>query len=218
MPERVFNLCFHGIGEPPRDISPGEAEYWLDIDRFYAILDALHGRADIRLSFDDGNGSDVLLAMPALLERNLDATFFLVADRLGKLGFVDREGVSSLVANGFSIGCHGMIHQPWRGLSADELNAELVTARDVLADAAGVAITEAAFPFGAYDRHALAAVRGAGYERAFTSDGGSATPDAWVQTRVLARRADDAHLIDKLAPGMRNGPIREAKMLVKRWR
>ena len=218
MPDRVFNLCFHGIGQPPRELSPGEAEYWLDADRFYAILDALRGRDDIRLSVDDGNASDAQIALPALLERNLVATFFLVADRLGRAGFIDREGVSSLVANGFSVGCHGMAHRPWRGLGADELSVELVEAREVLAEAAGTQVRHAAFPFGAYDRRVLAAVRRAGYERAFTADSGSAEPDAWLQTRVLVRRDDDAELVGKLAPGTRNGAIRRAKMLVKRWR
>jgi len=35
----------------------------------------------VQLSFDDGNRSDVGIALPALLERELSATFFVVAGR-----------------------------------------------------------------------------------------------------------------------------------------
>jgi hypothetical protein len=66
----VLNVCFHGIGSPRRELEPGEDEYWISVSAFHQILDAIAGRKDIRLSFDDGNISDVEVGLPALLERS----------------------------------------------------------------------------------------------------------------------------------------------------
>jgi hypothetical protein len=94
----VINLNFHGIGTPTRSLEPGELQYWIDRDSFLAILDEFHYRMDVRLSFDDGNASDVDVALPALAERGMEADFFIVASRLGKPGSVDTDGVRALVA------------------------------------------------------------------------------------------------------------------------
>ena len=56
------------------------------------------------------------IALPALRERGLTATFFVVAGRLGEPGFLDERGVRALADAGMAIGCHGMRHRPWRGL------------------------------------------------------------------------------------------------------
>ena len=39
---------------------------WLDPDRFLRVLDSVVGRDDVRITFDDGNASDVEHALPAL--------------------------------------------------------------------------------------------------------------------------------------------------------
>ena len=89
MQKRSINLTFHGIGEPPRALDPGEENVWVAHDRFVALLDSVVGRDDVRITFDDGNASDVEHALPALVDRELDATFFVVAGRLGEPTFVD---------------------------------------------------------------------------------------------------------------------------------
>jgi hypothetical protein len=51
---RCVNLTFHGIGEPTRQLSPGEADVWVSVEQFLSILDVVVGHDDVRLSFDDG--------------------------------------------------------------------------------------------------------------------------------------------------------------------
>ena len=70
---------------------------WVTRERFLSLLDAVTGRDDVRITFDDGNASDVEQALPALRERGLTATFFVVAGRLGTPRFLDRHGVAELV-------------------------------------------------------------------------------------------------------------------------
>ena len=130
---RVRNLTFHGVGEPPRELAPGEAAVWLDEPRFLAVLDAVRDRDDVRLSFDDSNRSDVDVALPALVDRGLTATFFVLAGRLDEPGHLGVDDLRRLVAAGMRIGSHGLHHRDWRSLEASELTAELVDSRRLLA-------------------------------------------------------------------------------------
>jgi hypothetical protein len=39
---------------------------WVSRERLDAVLDSVAGRDDVRITFDDGNASDVVHALPAL--------------------------------------------------------------------------------------------------------------------------------------------------------
>jgi peptidoglycan/xylan/chitin deacetylase (PgdA/CDA1 family) len=181
----VHNVNFHGVGPARRELDDGEAHVWLSCERFEATLDALCGRGDVRLSFDDGNSSDVERALPALLERGLTATFFVLAGRLDDPHHLGVDDLARLVDAGMTIGSHGLHHRDWRRCSDAELDAELRESRRVLEATLCCPVTRAAIPFGSYDRRVLArARREGGYERVFTSDGGPARRDAWLQART----------------------------------
>jgi peptidoglycan/xylan/chitin deacetylase (PgdA/CDA1 family) len=217
---RCINLTFHGIGEPGRALEPGEAAVWVSRARFLSVLDSVAGRTDVRITFDDGNASDVAYALPALRARGLRATFFLVAGRLDTPGFVDRAGVRALTDAGMTIGSHGMRHRPWRELGDDELHEELVGAKQLLEEVAERPIDEAGCPFGSYDRRVLRSLRRAGYARVYTSDRGTARPGAWVQARNSVGPGDDGGLIERIASGhgRPHQALRQAKLVAKRWR
>jgi peptidoglycan/xylan/chitin deacetylase (PgdA/CDA1 family) len=219
--ERILNLTFHGIGPPPRALDPGEAKIWVETETFQSILEAARTRDDIAISFDDGNASDVRIALPALTEAGVSAMFFIVAGWLDAPGFVSRDDVARLVEAGMEVGVHGLTHRSWRELDGDDLTHELVEARRVLAELCGRPIRTAACPFGAYDRHVLALLRNAGYERVFTSDGGATVATAWLQPRNSVRRVDDASVIEQTLRRDRDRRarlVRYAKRTAKRWR
>jgi peptidoglycan/xylan/chitin deacetylase (PgdA/CDA1 family) len=218
---RAINLTFHGIGRPERPLEPGEERVWIDPDRFESALDAINGHPAVRLTFDDGNASDVDYALEALCRRGLTATFFIVAGRLGEPGFVDDAGIRTLVAAGMGIGCHGMHHRPWRRLDEHALEEELSEARQLLEEAAGHLIREASCPFGAYDRRVVLALRRHGYRRAYTSDEGTSRPDAWLQARNTVKRDSAPGLVDGILARERSAGARlrlRARAAVKRWR
>jgi peptidoglycan/xylan/chitin deacetylase (PgdA/CDA1 family) len=218
---RHINLTFHGVGEPERSLEPGEAAVWVSRGRFLSVLDSVAGRTDVRITFDDGNASDVAYALPALRARGLRATFFLVAGRLETPGFVDRAGVSTLSEAGMTIGCHGMRHRPWRELGDDELHEELVGAKALLEDIVQRPVDEAGCPFGSYDRRVLRSLRRAGYARVYTSDRGTARPGAWLQARNSVGPGDDGGLLARIAAGegrAHQALTRQAKLVAKRWR
>src|SRR4051794_9579175 len=127
--DRAINLTFHGIGAPRRPLDPGEDAVWISRDQFLAHLDAVAGRDDVRITFDDGNASDVEHALPALRERDLSAMFVVVAGRLGEPRFLDAASVAGLAAAGMEIGCHGMRPRPGGGLSGGDPAEELLPPR-----------------------------------------------------------------------------------------
>lgn len=221
MAESTVNVCFHGIGTPARELEPGEDRYWIDVDTFHRVLDDVATWPSVRISFDDGNASDVEIGLPALVERGLPADFFVLAGRLGAPGSLDDAAVKELATAGMTIGTHGMRHVPWRGLSAAETGAELVEARTRIAAAAGVEVDAAACPLGRYDRRLLADLRRLGYRRVFTSDRRAAKADAWLQPRFSVRSGDTAESFraEALTPPPLVRQARSAAVgLIKRWR
>ena len=220
-PSSRLNLTFHGVGERARPAEPGEERYWLDLDSFASVLDSVVDRPDVRITFDDGNLSDVVHALPALRRRGLKATFFVVAGRLGAPGFLDERGVRELAHAGMSVGSHGMTHRPWRRLGDGALHQELVVAREILEAVVGRPVTEAACPFGSYDRRVLRFLRRCGYEHVYTSDLGLSRPDAWLQPRNSLERGEPAGRVEQLLRSERSAAralLKQPRLVAKRLR
>ena len=197
-PHSVVNILVHGIGPVGRHLDPGEEQVWVSTEQFERLLDAVAERSDVRLSFDDGNSSDVEIALPRLVERGLTAEFFLLAGLLEERGRVDRAGVVALLDAGMEIGSHGWSHRDWRRIDHAQAWEELVDAHRVLGELTGRPVSRVAIPFGSYDRHVLRLLREAGVTRAYTSDGGRVRQDAWLQARNSLRHDMDAAWIDRV--------------------
>jgi peptidoglycan/xylan/chitin deacetylase (PgdA/CDA1 family) len=191
-PRSIVNILVHGIGSADRELDPGEEQVWVSTAQFERLLDAVAARTDVRISFDDGNSSDVEVALPRLVERGLTAEFFLLAGALGERGRVDHAGVRALLDAGMAIGSHGWSHRDWRRIDSAQAREELDDAHRVLGEVTGRPVSRVAIPFGSYDRHVLRRLRAAGVTRAYTSDGGRARPDTWLQARTSLRHDIDA--------------------------
>ena len=181
-------LSLHGIGTPHDSVSAEESFFWVTRAAFTTLLDkivltqpTIH--VPIRITFDDGNASDAIIALPELAKRGLMATFFVCAGRIGASHYLDRVALGDLLAAGMEIGTHGHDHRKWRGLDEGTLNTEINDARRRIEDVCGVPVTKAAIPFGSYDRRLLRRLRHAQFEYVYTSDRGLARSDAWLKPR-----------------------------------
>jgi peptidoglycan/xylan/chitin deacetylase (PgdA/CDA1 family) len=217
----VINLTVHGVGSSVRQLDPGEDRTWVTVEQLELVLDACVGRGDVRLTFDDGNASDVEVALPRLRDRGLHAEFFVLAGLLGEPGRVDRDGVRELLDAGMTVSSHGWAHRDWRRITADEAQQELIEAHRVLAELTGRDVSRVAIPFGSYDRHVLRRLRDAGVTRVYTSDGGPARPDEWLQARTSLRHDIDEAWVARVLHSTPS-PLQRARGLaartVKRWR
>jgi peptidoglycan/xylan/chitin deacetylase (PgdA/CDA1 family) len=212
-------LTFHGLGEPPKSVGESERRVWVPVGWLHAILQALSGR--VQLTFDDGNSSDTELVLPALQENERTARFFPLAGRIDQPGYLGAEDIAALSAAGMTIGSQGVQHRPWRTLPDRELEQELLGSRTRLGEIVGHEVTEAACPFGSYDRRVLRALRAAGYERVFNSDGGTCPASAWLSARTTVHRDLPLEYWLALAgdgASHRPGALRRCKRLLKRVR
>jgi peptidoglycan/xylan/chitin deacetylase (PgdA/CDA1 family) len=211
-----FNLCFHGIGTPQRELEAGEDEFWLEVDQFEQMLAMIRRHPFINITIDDGNASDFTYALPALLDHGLTATFFIVAERIDAPGALSSAAIRELVRSGMRIGTHGLAHRPWRNLRGHRLEAEMRAAR-IIADVAGAPVREAACPFGSYDRRVLGELRRHHFTRVYTVDLGRAPRASWLQPRYTLRKDDTPADIERLAYPRRNWHF-AGRTLIKRLR
>lgn len=217
----ITNLTVHGIGTTSRKLDEGEDTTWVGVGQFERVLDAVVGRDDVRITFDDGNASDLEIGLPRLLERGLTAEFYVLAGLLGEPGRLTEDDVRTLAEAGMTIGSHGWAHRDWRRIGPGQDLEEFTQARQVLADLIGCPVTRVAIPFGSYDRNVLRRLRGTGVSRAYTSDGGPARAGAWLQPRTSLRwDLGDAWIEEVLSgsPAPRVRARQQAAQLVKRMR
>jgi peptidoglycan/xylan/chitin deacetylase (PgdA/CDA1 family) len=151
------------------------------------VLDAVVGRNDVRLTFDDGNASDLEIGLPRLLERGLSAEFFVLAGLLGEPGRLKVADVRQLHDAGMTVGSHGWAHRDWRRIDPGLHAQEFGDSCRVLGELTGRTVSRVAIPFGSYDRYVLRHLRRTGITCAFTSDGGRARPGSWLQPRTSLR-------------------------------
>lgn len=216
--QSVVNLTVHGIGPISHELDPGEGDFWVGVEQFEQVLDAVVGRQDVHITFDDGNSSDVEIALPRLLERGLTAEFFVPAGLLGEPGRLDSDGVRELVGSGMRVGSHGWAHRDWRKLTPEQVDQEFIDSHRLLSELTGRQVSRVAIPFGSYDRRVLGMMRRARVTCAFTSDGGRAQPGAWLQSRDSLRRDLDAAWISDVLNGAPSLPLRARRLAARAFK
>ena len=217
----VINICFHGIGTPQRLLESDEDLYWISKDLYLQVLEEVAGRDDIAISFDDGNTSDIVVGLDGLLQHERNASFFILAGRLGRPGSLTAGDLDELRRYGMTIGTHGMDHVSWRYLTRAQQEREFVHARQIIADAVGAPVCEAALPLGAYDRRVLVHLRRQGYHRVYSSDRRRIKAGAWLQPRFSIRADDTIESIRSTilaAPPLSLNVKNRAAAVVKRLR
>ena len=217
-PSKKWILNFHGIGECIRPFEPGEGKVWISESKFFSILDRVSDFPDIEITFDDGNSSDALIALPALTKRNLKASFFVPVGKISQKGFMCEEQICGLHSQGMKIGSHGWSHQSWRGLSKAEAQRELVDSRKVLESLLGTEVHAAACPFGDYDRMVFKRVRSAGYTCAYTSDRGFSPHNNFLRARNTVISSASVDDVFSERADCRFSLIDMARRIVKRIR
>lgn len=191
MRQESIILNLHGVGTPDRQLEPGEARYWLSVEQFRDIVSiaaSMRDKVACQFTIDDSNMSDATIAGPHLAEMGFSTQIFVLTDRIGQRGSLDRSALFDLMAMGHTIGSHGHAHRDWKRLREDQLVEEIHARQQRLQDLTGQCVTAAGLPFGGYNRRVLAEARRAGFERIYSSDGGTARERAWPIARTSLRR------------------------------
>lgn len=133
------------------------------------------------VTFDDAYESVFAHAYPALKERGMTATLFVVAnqidgvnewdsrigDQLEKL--MTAHQIRQMAADGFDIGAHTLSHAHLPDLDDDQLKREIFDSKSKIEDLLGAEVTSFSYPYGEYDDRVLRVCAEAGYKRAVTT-------------------------------------------------
>lgn len=126
----------------------------------------------VGITFDDGYRSVLRGALPVLRRHGFGATAFVLSDPPAPESTWDEgtawpllaaDEIRELAAGGVEIGSHGATHTRLTGLPPSRLAAEVADSRAVLGEIAGGEVQGFAYPWGAMDAAARAAVAAAGY-------------------------------------------------------
>ncbi len=134
------------------------------------------------ITFDDGDLSIYAIVYPLFKKYGIEATFFLVPEFIGHVGYMSwdqvREMNSYRTEGGkqlFHFGSHSLTHRRLGELSETEVIRELSESKKILETELGTKVTVLALPFGsgAGDPQVIKAAKSAGYTAIRTS-----TPEA----------------------------------------
>jgi peptidoglycan/xylan/chitin deacetylase (PgdA/CDA1 family) len=133
----------------------------------------------VLITFDDGYSSFMERAVPALVNRGMTATFFLVAGEIGgknrwdvakgypQRSLMSHETIKQLIREGFEIGSHGLTHRDLSTCRDRELEVEILNASQIIQSAFGISPPSFAYPYGSYSQACVPFLQAAGHRLAF---------------------------------------------------
>ena len=186
---------------------PAGVTHALSSESFAADLDALrslgirfvtiselsaalaNGDSVIAVTFDDGDASVIDVAWPLLAERGIQATVFVLSERIDRPGSLSTADLRTLAAAGWEIASHGAAHVYYPDVSAATIAADLAAGIAAIEAATGATPRCFAFPFGGYDARVTAIVARF-HPCAVTSAPGLAEADAALLARPATSPLD----------------------------
>lgn len=194
---RVPILMYHYVSEPPLDADIYRTDLSVSPETFAAHLDYLQaegyttlglkdllsylatGRPELPekpviLTFDDGYEDNYLNAFPALAERGMTGTFFIITDfaTQDRPGYADWQQLSEMAAAGMEIGSHSRDHPDLAGKDVDYLVWQALGSHETIEANTGAHPRVLSYPAGSYDQRVIDVFRSAHYWGAVTTQQG----------------------------------------------
>ena len=149
------------------------------------------GARPVVITFDDGDVSNIEVALPLLRERGMVAEFYITSDFVGQPGMLSAADVRALADAGMGIGAHGRSHRFLEDMDIDTLDAELRDSRARLSEITGRRVDSLALPGGRGGERERRAALAIGYRHLLGSVPGpnrSLQPDDWLQRLAVTRQ------------------------------
>lgn len=190
-PTPALILCYHSVSDTRWRFSTPVREFARHITylkRLFRVTSLSRlvrngfPNGHVAITFDDGYADVYRNALPILKRHGLSATVFALGDRANvnrteidnQLPLMSNSQLNALTRCGWEIGFHTATHPDLRKLNGTELTREIVKGKQVLEKKIGTAIRYFAYPRGLYTDDVLSSVAKAGFQAAFTVDGGAA--------------------------------------------
>ncbi|HEX9503739.1 MAG TPA: polysaccharide deacetylase family protein [Patescibacteria group bacterium] len=195
----IVVYCYHSISSDNWRFSVSEEILKQQVDFLMSgakpismedLADYLDGQNKIHepsfiLAFDDGY-QDLLSVKDYLPFLGIKPTVFVLAnpERIDRTqistnkSFLTNEEILSLHKAGWDIGCHGATHADLTKLSHNQLEAEIIKAKQLLETILNIPIKYFAYPKGKYTPKIIEIVKKAGFKLAFSMDYRIITPQS----------------------------------------
>ena len=198
-------LMYHGLHADQNAHGRYDSVYSVHPDEFARQLDWLldNGHHTLRIgmpplptsrpvliTFDDGDVSNIEVALPLLLERGMVAEFFITSDFIGQPGMLSSQDVRSLSDAGMGIGAHGKSHRFLEDLDQADMEKELEDSRLRLSSITHCDIEALALPGGRGGERERVAALQQGYRYLFGSMPGTnrhTGEESWWQRIAITR-------------------------------
>lgn len=145
---------------------------WLQAQGYTSVrLDNAQSSQNKRvlISFDDGDATNLSVALPLLRARQMVAEFFITSDFVGQAGMLAADDVRELADAGMGVQSHGRSHRFLEDLTEDDMFAELRDSKLRLEAIIGRTVTAIAFPGGRGGNRECDAALRAGYRHVLGS-------------------------------------------------
>lgn len=160
----IMHLVLHEL------VEKNSKKQWTIVESIVVekLLDSEFFRHHCVLTFDDGNKSDVDIALPLLKKYGVKAIFFIVTDFIGKDGYITIDDIKTLHRSGMTIGSHSKSHNDLTLCSIEQVRHELEASKAYLEKLLKVKIDHFSIPYGEYDNKVLLEAKRV-YDNVYTS-------------------------------------------------
>ena len=198
-------LCYHSISNDGWGFSTSIEDFYQQIKYLSKnkkivtideIINKKRGENEISVTFDDGYKDFFTNALPILKRHNIRGTLFVLgtpheANR-NALGnnkiLLSTADIKSIKKAGWEIGFHTNTHTSLTSLTTEQLKKEIIDGKKNLEKKLGFKLRYFAYPMGEYSPEVVEIVKQAGFEAAFSTNGGE----------VSINNASDMHIIDRV--------------------
>ncbi len=145
---------------------------WLTLDYVaenYILKEDKIPRNTCVMTFDDGRKNNYDIVFPILKKNNINATFFIIFDRLGEKGYMTRNNIGELFRAGNEIGSHtlsggSLINTDWFDgkFTETELYRQISGSRNVFNNYF-FNVNTFAYPLGEWNDNIVSLIKEAGY-------------------------------------------------------
>jgi peptidoglycan/xylan/chitin deacetylase (PgdA/CDA1 family) len=163
-----------------------EARHPVSLDTLLAGLNGKVKLPDnaVAVTFDDGFASTFENAMPVLTRYRIQATMFMVANRIGgnndwmhgrgmpQRALMDAEQIREMHAADITIGSHTLTHPKLPECVPDEMSREIADSKARLEDILSHPVQHFAYPYGLYNNTVRRIVEQSGYLSACSTRSG----------------------------------------------
>jgi peptidoglycan/xylan/chitin deacetylase (PgdA/CDA1 family) len=123
----------------------------------------------IALTFDDGYDDAYSQAFPALQQRGMVATFYIITNSVGHPMYMNWDQIRVMRAAGMEIGAHTKGHPDLTTLGIDQARDEIAGSKAIIEAELGEQIRSFCYPAGRFSGNVVNLVREAGFTNATTT-------------------------------------------------